>query len=149
MSIRVQFDFDRKVLDSISRLGKNSRNAFAKALLQGAYLIEGEIKQSMARGTKSGRVYPRNQQKAKKKRIHRASAPGESPAVDHGRLISSLRVEEVTDIRMKIGSKLIYAAYLEEGTDKMQPRPYLLPALEKSKGKIDSLIERALNSVVR
>jgi hypothetical protein len=63
---------------------------------------------------------------------HRASAPGEPPASDTGRLLSSIshdiRVEDTLVAR--VGSPLKVAEWLELGTSKMAPRPFARPALD-------------------
>ncbi len=67
--------------------GKSVNDAIAKRLIDaikvGCYLVETDAKESMKPG--SGREYKRPGGK-----IHRASAPGEPPAVDTGRLRGSI-----------------------------------------------------------
>ena len=66
--------------------GKSVSDAVAKKLLDAikvsCYLVETDAKESMKPGT--GREYKR------KGKIHKASAPGEPPAVDTGRLRGSI-----------------------------------------------------------
>jgi len=64
---------------------KQILSATEQAVLKGCYMIEGDTKTSMKPG--SGREYKRPGGK-----IHRASAPGQPPAVDYGRLINSIAV---------------------------------------------------------
>lgn len=65
---------------------------------------------------------------------HRASAPGDAPAPDTGRLRNSTSHDVVATATGAIGTVSVnteYAAGLELGTEKIQPRPYLskLPRL--------------------
>lgn len=69
----------------------------------------------------SGRQYGR----------HRASAPGDSPAVDTGRLRQSIGVQKVAQGHYRVGTNVQYAPLLEFGTRKMAARPFMRPALEK------------------
>lgn len=69
---------------------------------------------------------------------HTASAPGQPPATDTGRLAASIREELRSDSKglvEVIGSDVIYAKPLERGTRKMAPRPFLRPALRKAGGR--------------
>lgn len=63
---------------------------------------------------------------------HRASAPGDPPAVDTGRLRNATAAdtqlrEEGGDIVGRIVANTDYAAALETGTERMAARPYLRP----------------------
>lgn len=71
----------------------------------------------------TGRVYLRG-----KSVEHRASAPGEPPAPDTGRLRASITTEVVVgtaEVRGIITANTEYAASLELGTERMRPRPFL------------------------
>ena len=71
---------------------------------------------------------------------HHPSVEGNPPAVDTGTLRRSItyRVDE-NEKAGYVGSTIKnppYGAYLEFGTSRMKPRPWLRPALEKSLPKI-------------
>ncbi|MEO0955682.1 MAG: hypothetical protein AAFY12_11865 [Pseudomonadota bacterium] len=69
-----------------------------------------------------GRVYRR------RSRVHRASAPGDSPALDTGFLrasISSDVVRSPAGIVGRVKASAAYAAFLEFGTERMAARPFL------------------------
>jgi hypothetical protein len=71
----------------------------------------------------AGRVYRKG-----KTVTHRASAPGQPPAPDTGRLRASVTTEVVRGIASVTGYVSVnteYAAHLELGTERIQPRPYL------------------------
>lgn len=107
-----------------------------------------DIKQSF-RETKSGKAYVR------KTRVHQASAPGETPAIDTGRLMSSISYD-VTNGRsgggsskdprvearpfqwplmeLAVGTKTDYAPELELGSKRIAARPFLRPALDRAQG---------------
>lgn len=65
-------------------------------------------------------------------KTHRASAPGQAPAMDTGALVNSLSITMVGPTSGMIFSNLRYAAALEFGSSKrgLLPRPFLTPALE-------------------
>jgi HK97 gp10 family phage protein len=79
-----------------------------------------------------------------KKRKHIASLPGDAPNTDSGKLISTIQVEANKD-GVYVGSELEYAETLEFGTRRMQPRPWLNPALEKNREKIREIFSDKIN----
>lgn len=140
-------EFTREIEQDLSRL-----------MFRGGEMILNEAKRSMARpkhgkkrahkrlksGRISGKQWSRWQQT-------RRSAPGESPAVQTGRLASSLThgakeggIEKLSATRWRIGTNVPYAEYLFKGTPggKIKPRPTLIPAMEKMKSRIQALFNR-------
>lgn len=113
-----------------------------KALFASAKQVEKEAKQSIVSGQKSGRLYRRRTV------THRASAPGEAPASDTGRLVNSINSylnSSQSESFVTAGRGLAkYAAMLEFGTQKMAARPFMFPALEKSKDWIRRRLADAL-----
>ncbi len=123
-----------------------------KALHASGAHLERTMKLSMKKGT--GKVY------VKKSVKHRASAEGEPPAVDLGRLRASITWQTSDgrgstpdakaqpndgmgqpfaafgEIVCVVGTSVEYADDLELGTPKIRPRPFVRPALENSRGKI-------------
>ena len=65
---------------------------------------------------------------------HTASAPGDSPAVDSGRLRQSIAVVKVGAGVYRVGTNVVYAPGLEFGTRKVSARPFLRPALAAIRG---------------
>ncbi len=74
----------------------------------------------------------------------RSSAPYEAPAVQRGHLLRSLNWKRNGKMRRKIGSNRPEALYLELGTRKMEPRPFLRPALMQHTGRDGSEIWESL-----
>ena len=64
---------------------------------------------------------------------HQSSAPGEAPASDTGFLVNNREVKiDAEGIRASLIFHAGYAAFLEYGTDRMEPRPFARPALMNS-----------------
>ena len=122
----------KKVMGQLSKLNKQLEPDFQEIVKGGAQLIRGEAVKSIQSGAKSGIVY----EKYNPRRTHRASAPGEAPASDTGNLVSKIIVALKDKDHTEVQSNAHYSAYLEYGTSKMEPRPFLLPAFEKSKKPI-------------
>jgi len=122
----------KKVMGQLSKLNKQLEPDFQEIVKGGAQLIRGEAVKSIQSGAKSGIVY----EKYNPRRTHRASAPGEAPASDTGNLVSKIIVKQKSKNITNVESNANYSAFLEYGTSKMEPRPFMLPAFEKSKKPI-------------
>lgn len=101
-----------------------------------------EAVKGIQRGPVSGRFY----EKYKPRRTHQASAAGERPASDTGRLASSIQMELPTNPKAKpegvVGTNLIYGKHLELKPSSLGGRPWLLPAFNKSVDGADRLLAR-------
>jgi HK97 gp10 family phage protein len=120
-----------------------------KGIVQGtAQNIRTHAIKSIQRGTKSGIVY----EKTSPKRTHRASAPGEAPATDTGRLAGSIRAD-IEGLKAEVVADTEYAAWLEFGTQNIQPRPFLVPALEverpKWNARLNAVVEDAAKGILK
>lgn len=100
-------------------LQRRMRNELAAAVKDTAREIETRIKVGMA-APHSGVVYDN----------HRASAPGEMPAVDTSHLINSIQVEAEGELTQIVYTNAEYAAHLEYGTVRMAARPFMRPSAE-------------------
>lgn len=110
--------------------------AIAEAVRRGlaawGLLITARAKELIQTGPKTGKFYG----------SHQASAPGEAPASDTGRLVSSIRWEfsgSGLSIRVTAGAQ--YAAYLEFGTSIMAARPFLRRAINETEQQGRKLID--------
>ena len=142
MNIEIKVKNLKKVLSQLDRLQKDMEVPFQEVVKGGGQQIRNEAIKSIQTGSKSGIVY----QKYNPRREHRASAPGESPASDTGNLVSKITVKQKSKDIVNVESNANYSAYLEYGTSRMQPRPFMLPAFEKSKKPI---INAVFNRVKR
>ncbi len=87
---------------------------------------------------KSGRFYWTRVGKTgnplKKPRRYQASAPGQAPAVVSGRLRRSLTHRPLSWNKMKFSAgdkEAFYAPFLEEGTSRMEARPFMSTAVKE------------------
>jgi hypothetical protein len=74
--------------------------------------------------------------------IFRGSRPGEPPQVRRGFGRKSIDMElsrESLTTQLGVRRNAAYMAYLEVGTGRIRPRPWLLPALEMSQGQLRAL----------
>lgn len=80
---------------------------------------------------------------------HVTSKPGDAPNTDTGRLVSSVAIEQPDDFNAYVGSGLDYALFLELGTTKMQPRPWLQPALDANIEQLPNNISKAITRLMK
>ena len=144
MDIKFRVTNLKKVLSQLENLDKQLEPDFQEIVKGGAQLIRGEAIKSIQTGAKSGVVY----QMYNPRREHRASAPGQAPASDTGNLVSKIIIKQKTRNITNVESNANYSAFLEYGTSKMQPRPFMLPAFEKSKKPIlDATFTRVVRKI--
>jgi len=161
--------FEITGLDSIAQGSERVKQAVAdeinKAVYASAQKVSTEAKKSILDGNKSGRIDNRRRsgsvigtavnfnngvvaaEGSFRGGFHRASAPGEAPASDTGRLVNSINSYAVGNgeaISVAGRGTVKYATMLEFGTSKMAARPFMFPALEKSKAWISARIQDAV-----
>jgi len=76
-------------------------------------------------------------------KINVSKSPPEHPQVQTGRLRSSIIHQVVTDgqLAAEIGTNVVYSKYLEFGTSRMPPYPFLFPAVESNRDRITQLLK--------
>ena len=129
-----------ELLRALRRLGPRVDRAIENVVRGTAQNIRTKAIKSVQRGPKTGKVY----EKTDPNRTHRASAPGQAPATDTGRLASSIQAN-IDGKRAEVVADTEYAAWLEFGTQKMEARPFLVPALESQREAFNRRLQRVLN----
>lgn len=120
------------------------RQAVQRGLIRGAEDVRTEAIRLVLEPPKTGRIYRRRGVE------HQASAPGEAPASDTGTLVSRIDVDytNLSELVVRVGAHTDYAAFLEFGTRKMEPRPFMRPALATSTPKISDYVAREVRAVL-
>ena len=128
MSTEIKLDGLAEMMQAFKDASAQTRAKIEDAVTVTAVNVQAKAIRRIQSGPATGRVY-----KSKVSgRSHQASAPGESPMSDSGALASSIyRDQEGTTAY--VGSPLVYSVYLEFGTSKMKPRPFLFPSLESER----------------
>jgi HK97 gp10 family phage protein len=129
----------RELAATLKRINEQADREITNAVKAAGLAIRGHAMKSIQRGAKTGEVYD----KTTPRRTHRASAPGQSPATDTGRLVNSLR-SDVSGKTATVSANTTYAAALEFGTSKMKPRPYLIPAVEMERPHFERRMREAI-----
>lgn len=115
VNLKINKDQFLKLLDEANMITEIAADKMAK-----------EMKKSILSGAKSGRQYYINGAR------HTSSAPGQAPANVSGDLVRSIKVNKERN-KSTININKNYAVFLEFGTSKMRPRPFIIPAFMKTK----------------
>jgi hypothetical protein len=144
------------------------RQMLDQAVQTSAAELEGLIKQRILEGPKTGRLYRKSAiTRAASKRllaagfkpkrgnpkrvvvgvnIHRASAPGQSPASDTGGLLGSIRAKKTGDLKSTVASSKAYAAALDDGAKSrnLAPRPFFKSTAKEFAPKFKENVSKAI-----
>ena len=118
--------------------------ALHEGMLGAIALMVGDAKRSVARGPKTGRIYMKGKNRSIK---HQASAPGEPPATDTGRLVNSIVGDAKVvgkQVQGFLEARTAYAGHLEFGTRKMAARPFMTPAVMRNRDRAIALMRDAV-----
>lgn len=80
--------------------------------------------------------------------VKRTLAMPGSPQTDTGKLARSV-YRKNGDLEATVGSRLVYAQYLEFGTRKMQPRPMWIAASKRAGDRVPEKIAERLRRVLK
>jgi len=98
----------------------------------------------MTNTSKSSKGYKRGD------RVHFPSRPGEMPARDSGELISRITYDSgFMNIEFGVEAGAPYAEWLEDGTDKMDARPFLQPTIDFYEPWIERRMWRKIREVTK
>lgn len=144
MTIRVEI----AGLDELRRQFSNMDQAFniavGDAIEDTIHDIRNGVIEKIQRGPASGRVY----EKYSPRRTHQASAPGQPPMTDTGTLVRSIYFD-LQPLSATVGSRLVYAHYLEYGTRRMAARPVWRQEVKRATAKLRGRIEANLRAAIR
>lgn len=136
-----------KFTKSLNALSVGSQQEAKKAIAKVSYKIEGDCKENISSGSRSGKIYKRG-----KKSTHQASSAGEFPKTDYGDLVKSIKAEfNFNGFESTVGSRLSapHGFWLEFGTPKMQPRPWLSRTINENKKFIEKTFDDALSNIAK
>ena len=138
----------KQLIANLKKLGANAD----KAIAQGVYMTAQQVRNAAVasiQAQSSGDTVTRYSQGGNEY-THVASAPGDAPNTDTGTLVRSIAVEPAAPaVEMFVGSGIDYALWLETGTTKMRPRPWLMPAIDANRANLNANIAKAVNRMVQ
>ena len=125
-----------RLQDELSELPDNLDEAIGEGLLEAASEAVEQIQEEIST------AYPP------------PSVPGEAPHARTGSLLRSVKIDSVEDDRVTISiggadTFVPYASYLEFGTSKMEPRPFVQPIIERILPEVGNIILEAVNAATQ
>ena len=106
-------------------------------------LVRNTAVTSINQGAASGVTY----EKYNPRRTHTASAAGQPPATDTGFLVNNIVLDiDSNGLGANVESRADYSSFLEFGTSKMAARPFMQPALEENRPKINRLAKQMIKA---
>lgn len=133
----------KKMIEHLAEVKKNLHTEAGHAVADCCFKVQSEAMKGMTNTeVDNSKSYGRQR--------HHPSVPFAYPAVDTGALRKSITVEVEEDggsVKGVVGSTITnppYPAYLEYGTSKMKPRPWMTPAIESSMDYIKARYEKAM-----
>jgi phage gpG-like protein len=141
VAAHVQITGDEKLLGQFRKLAAEGDDIVHELVTELTFDVHRRAVRGVQRGPASGRVY----KKYRPDRTHQASAPGEYPASDTGRLASSIQFEPPTSKSKPVGvvgTNLAYGALLEFKSPARGGRPWLLRAFNEATENGERLLQR-------
>lgn len=121
-------------LDNLARTIQRRRvgvTFIEKAAAESATIVQAEARRTLHTGSRSGRLYPRQQGK----KWHQASAPTEPLKSDTGHLAAHI-FARLGKGWAEVGTAVKYGRYWEEQAPASRRRPWLAPSFLKHKDRI-------------
>ena len=126
------FSINIEGLDEMKELFKQAKDEVkrevSQAVARSTLSVHSRAVKRIQNGPASGIVY----ELYEPRRTHQASAPGEPPMSDTGRLASSMQFE-IDGLTGYVFTPVEYGPYLEFGTSRMAARPFLFPSVEEER----------------
>jgi HK97 gp10 family phage protein len=127
IEIKMTLDGLDELRKAFAEAGEEVRRKVEAVVTKTTIDVHRSAVQRIQRGPKTGNVYT----KYDPNREHQASAPGEAPATDTGRLASSVSWNVDRERGGFVYTNVDYGRILEFGTTNIGPRPWLFPSLEE------------------
>jgi len=128
----------KKHSDRLRHMAENTAQEVLAKLYVAGQRIELDAEKSITAGSVSGAG-------------HVPSAPGQPPNADTRVLDGNIETEIKAQMppTVSITSKAPYAGFLEYGTSRMAPRPYMRPSTERNRDDVARLVGEAVSIVVK
>jgi len=143
-TVKIEMDGLGQLLKQLEAIGDNAEEVTLQVVTDLVADTHALAVAGIEGGPKSGRVYRRGNVS------HQASAPGQYPATDTGRLASAVKMVLPTagKIEGQVGTNAAHGKHLELGTSKMAARPWLLPSFKKAKIGVEAELRARLEGKV-
>ena len=142
MSRSIKIEGTEELVKAFKKLTREAAIEVGKAIDATGLSLRGSIVKKYQRGPATGITY----EKTNPKRTHKASAAGEAPATDTGRLANSVVTEKdaASPLSIEVLTEVEYGPYLEFGTRTIAPRPSWVPSVQEETPKYIRRVEAAI-----
>lgn len=157
----------KELQQALAKKQMELHRAIARGVTKGAMLVQKTARQKILKGPKTGRVYgtvadvmnnmvvqalgSERQKRLAAAKVHQASAPGQPPANDTGKLAASIQVVAASPSNRATAYVTVgepYGKHLEFGTKEIEPRPFLQPSADENHATIHAMIVESVNEAV-
>ncbi len=132
----------KALTDQLIALGADADDVIEGAIFDLANETRNLAVAGISGGSKTGRTYRRGNV------THIASAPGQYPASDTGRLAGSIKAI-ISGTTAIVGTNVAYGPMLEFGTSRMAARPWLLPSFKAASIGLEKGLKAAIEARVK
>ncbi len=134
---------DKGVTRALVKLSTRSKSTALDWVEASAKMIEDRAVKNINEGSRTGKLYKRRSV------THQASAVNEFPKTDTGELVKNITTERAGDV-VTVGSResAPHGYWLEFGTTKMEPRPWLKPSADQESVAINAFLNQALGDFI-
>ena len=144
MTASVKIEGQAELLKALKKFGADGEAELDKVVQATGIELRGDVVKMYQRSRPTGIVY----RKSSPSRTHKASAPGEPPATDTGRLASSVQYKKAGRGSAEVDSQVEYGPMLEFGTLTIAKRPAWVPAVEGMRKRFNDRLESALARLI-
>lgn len=144
MTTTIRLEGSAELQSALKRASAEIRAAVSKEVMATAQDLRADVVRTLRQPGK-GVTY----QKRNPTRTHTASAGGDPPATDTGRLRNSIMFEKLGDLTAAVKTDVEYGTYLEYGTINMAARPFLRPAVERIRPQYIGRLEQVLKGALK
>ena len=128
--------------DEVSR---NIHKGAERGLSAAAITFQGELKKMLSQAG-SGKWY-----KGNRARSSNEGPPGEPPVSQMGELRRRIQVDlrKLRKLLARVGTNVKYAPWLELGTSRMRPRPYMKPTMRLMRARFRRIMDKWIQAAIR
>jgi hypothetical protein len=144
VKVTIDMEGGEALIKQLSSLGGNADDVIEGFITD---IVLGTHQKAVAgiqHGPASGRVYKRRSV------VHKASAPGEYPMSDTGRLAASVEFDLPTTGNLvgRVGTSVLHGRHMEFGTSRVLPRPWLMPSFEWAKSEARNTLKAQIKRLL-
>jgi len=138
---------NQEVFLSLENIEDNTRRGIRQGFFRVGRVLRKDLRQELIKKNKTGRIYIRRTKTGRRRR-HRASGPGQTPASFSGNYRRNIGFQIHGSENMQFGIRdgAPYAEFLEDGTSIMAARPGVGNTVKANQKNTQLLFESSISS---